>query len=129
MRKVRKSVFETNSSSVNSLAVFTQEAFDKWKDEGGYIHDVFYKDGVITAGDILSREEALDAAKKEAEKYVDSGSLKFEDSDEADDFLKEFEYENFDDVNEDEYLDVDYNDIVTPGGEELVIVNKYGYDG
>ena len=127
MKKVRALVFETNSSSVNSLAVFTQEAFEKLKNKN-YVYEPFYKDGVITAKDIVSRDEAIAEATQSDIKYGGHGP-DLDDPDDVEDFLREYEWCSFEEMMSSEYLEVDTNDIVTPGGEELVIVNKYGYDG
>ena len=124
MINIRGLLFETNSSSVNSLAVFTDDAFEKYKQNNMYVFDPFYHDGVITSEDVLSREEAIKRMREEAAKY--GGVSEDDDLDEA---LREWEYILLDNIVEDEYLNCDTRNIDSPSGDSLVILSQYGYDG
>ena len=125
MINIRGLLFETNSSSVNSLAVFTEDAFNKYKQDNMYVFFFFYyRDGVITSEDVLSREEAIKRMKEEAAKYGG-----FSEDDDLDEALREWEYILLDNIVEDEYLNCDTRNITSPSGDSLVILSQYGYDG
>ena len=119
MINIRGLLFETNSSSVNSLAVFTEDAFNKYKQNNMYVFDPFYHDGVITSEDVLSREEAI---KRMKEDYKVSEDV-------LDETLRDCEYISLEDIEEDDYLDCDTTYITSPSGDSMVILNQYGYDG
>lgn len=123
MKRIRALVFETNSSSVNSLAVFTDDAFKKYQQDNMYVFDPFYHDGVITSEDVLSREEAIKRMREEAAKY---GEISEDDLDEA---LRDWEYISLENIKENDYLDSDTKYVTSPSGDSMVILSQYGYDG
>ena len=123
MISIRGLLFETNSSSVNSLAIFTEDAFNKYKQDNMYVFEPFYHDGIITSEDVLSREEAIKRMRGEAAKY---GEISEDDLDEA---LREWEYISLENIEKDDYLDCDTKYIASPSGDSMVILSQYGYDG
>ena len=124
MKTIRKMVFETNSSSVNSLAIFTGDAFSKWEAGDTYVCDPFYNNDVITASDILTEEEVVKKLKSEGIK-VESEKKFYDDISEL---FYECEYQTYENAHND-YLEWSERSFTSPSGDELVIVQQTGFDG
>lgn len=103
--KVRRSVFETNSSSTHSLTMCTASDYDEWK-KGNLVFDYDYERFVPI--DALSDEE-----KKELKS---SGS--------AND--RYYTYDGYENVFCCEYESFEET-FTTPDGEEIVGFGYYGY--
>lgn len=124
MKTIRSMVFETNSSSVNSLAVFTGDAFSKWETGDTYVYDPFYNMDVITVSDVLSEQEVIKALKSD---NIDVESEK-DFYDDISELFYECEYQTYENAHS-EYLDWSEKSFTSPSGDELVIVQQTGYDG
>ena len=100
--KIRRGVFETNSSSVHSLVMCTDDDYNKWK-SGEFLYDKW-------AAKLVTLEEA-----KKEEDYEDEEEFnsRFLDYDRFNSW-QYIEYETFEQTFE------------TPGGE---IVHGFGYYG
>lgn len=119
-RQIRHGVFETNSSSVHSLTMCTQEEYDKW--EKGEMWFDGYNDKFIDPFDPMVKY-AEDLAK-----YKDN---RYSKEELAEDYMREDgiyrNTEEYDDRNG-EYNDVFVEYYTTPGGEKIVAFGYSGYD-
>ena len=96
--KIRKSVFETNSSSTHSLTMCTREQYDAWR-----------------KGDLVYNDYE--------EEFYPIDSL----TDEQRDLIDEEEFYTYDgywEMLEYETVEETY---ITPGGEEVISFGYYGY--
>jgi len=124
MIQVRKSVFETNSSSTHSLVMAVESDFDRWQNGELYYCEWFDSD-LRKAG----FEEKQFYTKDEVKKACEILDIEFEPG-EDDDWCERRErfvtYEEFCDTD---YLEVSDYSYTTPAGEVVRAVAKYGYDG
>ena len=113
MITIRKNVFETNSSSTHSLVMAEKSEFDKW--ENGEV--LYCNCWWSSQGNRF--EEGKFYPKEEVENY-------YKEKDEERD---PYEFCTYDEFMEDEYLETSEYTYVTPQGETIKAVAKYGYDG
>lgn len=120
MKTIRRGLFETNSSSVHSLTIMTQEEYDKWNDDT-YLCD----DKVLTFEE--AKNEAMDSAwfrknkAEQAERWT---------KEEWDEYFAENGYETpekYDSHHED--FELFEKRFKTPSGDEMVAFGYSGYDG
>lgn len=119
MRQVRSSVFETNSSSVHTLTICTEDEYGLYTD-GELLHcrcDWVLKGTKYEGRKFVTREEAAEIEKEYRYAYDDKS---IEESVHDD-------FEFYDD--EDEYLECYEEHFVTPSGDKMVAFGRYGYDG
>lgn len=115
-RQVRRGVFETNSSSVHSITMCTQETYSKW--EKGEVFYNKYNESFKTKDEVI----------EELKNKIDfrTGDLKYSDVDWNDDntVLEIMNYNNY--VTESEFWDdIDYETFY----ESLNGVVAFGYYG
>ena len=123
MKKVRHGVFETNSSSVHTLTICTEDEYGLYTD-GELLRckfDWILKDTKYKGRKFVTREEAAEIEKaylaKHGETYDDESIEEFVHDD----------FESYDD--EDEYLECYEEHFVSPSGDKMVAFGRYGYDG
>lgn len=129
-RKIRRGVYETNSSSCHSLVMCTESEYDAWEKGdmllytgwGSYFGNKPAKDHFYT------RNQAINF-----EKHRNSNPLDEDLSDVPDEELNEIlsdrGWVTCDEFFHDEYLEAFEETYTTPGGEKIVAFGKYGYDG
>ena len=135
---IRRSVFDSNSSTMHTCVIMTEDQYKKWEDEGLYLYnsggfDFTYRkipeDKRPVDGMMYTQEEVLN--------FLKLAGMEFNpdewDEDYYDDPVDEFIYEsdgNFISASRWEYSEMerDTNYYTTPGGEKIVIECKYGYD-
>lgn len=119
MLKIRKGLFETNSSSTHSLTMCSEEDYDKW--ENGEVY-------LCEDGKFYTKEEVINELYNDKYYKVDKdlNSLSKED---FDDYVEEFEFYTHDKYWDDEYLEGFSDTYTTKSGETIVAFGKYGYDG
>ena len=122
MKKIRRGVFETNSSSTHSLTMMMKSDYDRWYNEKLYL----YKDGYgwefnhPVVGSLYTIEEIEEFAKRNRN-YKDESKLDSE-------AIREMGFISWDDEGS-EYLESFYEEFTTPSGETIVAFGEYGYDG
>lgn len=98
MIKIRKGVFETNSSSVHTMTVCSPEQYEAWKN-GELVFDE-YTEELIPVGDVKDK------------------------------FPEEYRYQTYEYYYDDyEAAEPYVENVVTPGGETIVIFGRSGYEG
>ena len=141
MKKIRLNTFETNSSSTHSMVIAPEDEFSRWERGEVYYHD--WKDKFAT------KEEILEELKNDIERYRGTTLatyLSYETPEERkeyaeevlayeyeedfiEDTLRDFDWYTYDNYTDTYYLEVETTHYTTPGGENLTILCKYGYDG
>lgn len=119
MIKIRKGVFETNSSSTHSLVMCSQDEYKAW--ERGEVYYIEWltskmkdKLGAEYIGKTFIPTEVADAVLRELGIDEEERRDYFKTSDEF------FDYE---------YLETFEKTYTTPGGETVVAFGLFGYDG
>ena len=124
MKTIRANTFETNSSSTHSMIILTEEEYDKLESGELYLND----------DEIITKEEAEKIFLKSMheDKYIYDNDLSFEEN--IKNYLDEFDYYSYDfpqsleTWKEDNELEFDINKYVSPSGDKLKIICKYGND-
>ena len=121
MIKIRKNVFETNSSSTHSLVMAVKSEFDKWEAGEYYYCNSWYS---------YDEEHAPEAFKG---KFKEG---KFFPVAEVDAYYKglgkerdTYDFQTYDEFCDDDYLEYEDYTYTTPSGEVIVACAKFGYDG
>jgi len=128
--RVIKSIFETNSSTTHSVVVMPKDKFDKWTSGLYYYeldsyYDEKFKNKKPVKGEIYTEEQVLEFLSELGYEYND------EDYDSVSKYVEGIDAGFISEESwfEDEYLETDETYYTTPGGEEIVICCKYGFDG
>ncbi len=117
--KVRRGVFETNSSSTHSITMCTNEEYQKFLKGELYISEL--RDELLSLEQIKEDFEQANKKWKEdhendlyenIEQYMDCECIK-----------------SYADWEEDDCLESYISNYTTPNGEEIIAFGKYGYDG
>lgn len=117
--KIRRGVFETNSSSTHSITMCTNEEYQKFLKGELYISEC--NDKLLSLEQIKEDFEQANKEWKEnhendlyenIEQYMDCECIK-----------------SYVDWEEDDYLESYISNYTTPNGEEIIAFGKYGYDG
>ena len=123
MKKIRRGVFESNSSSTHSLTMMMKSDFERWEKEDLYLYQGYGWgwDFNKPATDALYTRDEVEAFIKNC-KY-------FDDTEEIDsEMIREMDFISFDDEGS-EYLESFYQEFTTPSGETIVAFGEYGYNG
>ena len=127
MKKIRNKVFETNSSSVHSLIICTDEEYEKLNNNKLYINNF---------EEFITSEEYK---KILIDFYLEDNNIK-EEVTNYDDFYDKYNFElnKFKEENKwrvpytlDEWIgDLETNtyQYITKSGDDITIVTKFGYD-
>ena len=121
-RQIRKHVFETNSSSVHSLTMCTNEDFKKW--ENGEV--LYWREN----DEFATKEEIVEKMKKRT--WYD-GSLRYPDVDwnnenEISDIFSDEGIETYDEYFDDAWFETYVEEYTTPGNETIIAFGYYGHD-
>ena len=120
--QIRRSIFETNSSSTHSITMVSGSEYDKWKN-GELLYD---KDT-----ETLVTKEEIEKIKENDKKIYESNGWPFDES--------EYDYNSEDDnirfLTYDKFFDLSYiqhetftDKYKTKNGEEVVAFGFYGYE-
>ena len=142
MRKVRRCVFETNSSMSHSLVIMTEDQHKKWEEEKLYYYNPEWKDYTFekvpegqrpVRGLFYTQEEALEFLKFAGYEYdpAEAGEYDEDYEDPIGDFIYDIDdyFIGYDRWHESDWEEYDFYTYTTPGGEHLVIETKCGRDG
>ena len=136
-RQIRRSVFETNSSSTHSLTMCSAKDYDKWAN-GELLFDS-YNGNFVNINTQITESDKVEAKKyyeKKKEKYwKEWNHLSEEEVNEwYEKYMYEckkidtYRYETFDEFF-DGYLEEFEERYTAENGEVIVAFGKYGYDG
>ena len=115
---IRNKTFETNSSSMHSLIICTDEQLEKLKNNELYIDRYGKVDEFYSIEDI---EKEFESVKQD---YIKEG---YDEEDAFEDFLIDNDYCTLDNW----YADLEEDDTAytTKSGDKINILCKFGYDG
>ena len=122
MIQIRQNIFETNSSSVHSITLCTEDEFQKWKN--GEIFFDRWEEKFLTPKEA---EEVKKEQEKERERLIEQ----FGNDDYLDDECRTLTYNQFFDwQGDDSYLDYmeKYQEHKKINGVDVVAFGYYGHD-
>ena len=123
MRKIRKGVFETNSSSVHTLTVCTEEEYERYC-RGDAV--ILTWNSVVKGTKYEGRKFfTMDEAREIERNYAKAHDL--DTSEENIEFAVRDDFICADD--ESDYLEWYDHHFTTPSGDKMVVFGQYGYDG
>lgn len=137
MKQIRRGVFETNSSSVHTLTICTENDYNKWV-SGELMLDT-YNDKLIEINTTISDEQ-----KEHAKNNYDNSKGQFWKSweqlseEEIEAWYAKYmsDFHDFDEYRYQTYEQFLYGDLETytqhytsPSGDKLIAFGYYGYDG
>lgn len=122
MKTIRANTFETNSSSTHSMIILTEEEYNKLESGELYLYD----------DEVITKEEAKNIFLKHMnkDKYEYDNDLSFEEN--IKNYLDEFEYysseypQSLENWKEEDGLKSNTNIYISPSGDKLRIICKYG---
>lgn len=126
--QIRRSVFETNSSSVHSITMCSKDDFEKWKNNSDYYFLHRYGKPDI----IGTKEEIINLLK--AKTYKDGTPVyshtDWDNEDSIDELFSDEEIFTFDNYFDkyNEYFETFIENYITPKGENIIAFGYYGYD-
>lgn len=137
---IRKEVWETNSSTSHSVVIMTEDKYKQWEKENLYYYDggrSWYdpfdklpEDKKPKADGLYTQDEVIEFYKLQGYEYDPTSGDYDTDEENKDQYIKEMgDFASYDAWANDEYLEFDTNEFITPGGEKIVVCCKYGYDG
>lgn len=137
MIKIRRGVFETNSSSTHSLTMMMKEDYLRWKD-GNYMYTE--REGCLCPinpeltpieGVVYTPEEVCAFLMNDKYFVKHNEALGITEAPTPETLAQYEPYEyGFDTINdESDYLDSYYDEFTTPNGETVVAFGEYGYNG
>lgn len=115
-RQIRRGTFETNSSSVHSLTMCTEDEFKKW--ENGEV--LFWGD----YGKFATREEIInELMTKSWYRNTD-----WRNDDDVTSLLYDEGVKTFNEFFEDDWYETYNQEYTTPNGEKVIAFGYYGHD-
>ena len=125
-RQVRRSVFETNSSSVHTITICEKSEFDDWVAGKTLLYNGwssgFLCDDPPESDHFYSRDQAIEYQKKS--EWYKEGSVDFSNKEAVDEWLRENDWYDY------EYYGDGYErfkeNYITGSGETIVAFGYYG---
>ncbi len=110
-RQIRRGVFETNSSSVHSLTMCSDDEFQKWKD--GEVLFRKWEDEFVT----------IDELKKEFANEID-----WNNEDEVEELLSDKRIKTYDEFFNENEFETFEQEYTTLSGDKIIGFGYYGHD-
>lgn len=115
----RLGIFESNSSSTHSMIIGMEDDFKKWEN-GELLYNRY------STRSFCTKKEAIDILRKDScYEDVDFDNIEPE---ELEAYLEDEGFISWDWLDNNE-LEHDYNEFVTPKGEKICAICRYGWDG
>ena len=115
-KRIRRGVFETNSSSVHSLTMCSSEEFERWKNE-----EVLYWREQDKFG---TREEIIAELKTQSWYH----NANWDDADYVYDVFSDEGVKTYEEYFDNYYFETFRQTHTTPSGDEVVAFGYYGHD-
>ena len=129
---IRRYVFETNSSSVHSCVIMTEDQHKKWLCDNLYYYRIEYIDYFRKIDKNLRPQEHQLYTQDEVMKYLELLDYHYDEEDyyDKDQYIRECDcgFLSYNMWQHSDYLDYDINYFTTPSGEKIVVDCKYGRD-
>ena len=131
---IRRSVFDSNSSTMHTCVIMTEDQYKKWESGKLYYYkysvwlfDKLPKEKRPEVGCLYTQDEVISFY--DLTEYQYNPSTYEEYSNSKDQFIKEMgDFIGYDNWFDDEYLEMDNEKYITPNGEKIIVFCKYGND-
>lgn len=131
-RVIRKCTFETNSSTSHSCVIMMKEQYDRWREDKLYylLYEPYWNDKLSEGekaipGRLYTEDEVLDFYRKVGHEYIYYESEDMSDEEQKTQYIREGDdFVSYESWNDDMESDINY--FTTPGGEDIVVLCKYG---
>lgn len=124
MEVIRRSVFETNSSSTHSLTMCSEQEYDKWKSGEVMLRDDYSRKD--NESQFITKEEAI-KIKNLADDPDYKEAIESDDQEAIEEILKENEIYTFENFFRDDMEDFE-STYTTKTGEKIMAFGYYGHD-
>lgn len=121
--QIRRGTFETNSSSMHSLTMCSEDTYEKW--ENGELLFYDWDEGFIKKSDII--EELKNEKRRDGTLYYPD--VDWDNETEVEKFLYEKGILTMDQYFDEEYLECFEDRYITENGDCVIAFGKYGYNG
>lgn len=120
-KQIRRGVFETNSSSVHSITMCSDDEYKSWMKGDAYIAD----------SSIYTREEIIQELKVEKHwktKELRYPNVNWDDEDEVNELIYDNDYKTYSQYFDDMEFETFDDSYTTKGGEKIHAFGYYGRD-
>lgn len=121
--QIRRGTFETNSSSMHSLTMCSEDTYEKWKN--GELLFYGWDEGFIKKSDII--EELKNEKRRDGTLYYPD--VDWDNETEVEKILYEKGILTMDQYFDEGYLECFEDRYITENGDCVIAFGKYGYDG
>ena len=125
-RVIRRNLFESNSSSIHSLVIMSDNENTDWMCGRKWLcnsRNLYRKlPNPPEIGKLYNRDEVRSFISQIGEMETENN---FSSEDE---FFSAYAFESYDVWSSNEYLEYEYEEYVTSGGEKIIVCCKYGYE-
>ena len=122
-RQIRRGVFETNSSSVHSITMCSDDEYKKWMNGDAYVHK--YNNKILTRDEIIEELKTKKNWRTEELYYQDTD---WTDEIVVDDLISDNEYMTYDAYWEDIDYETFDDSYTTNNGDKVHAFGYYGHD-
>lgn len=129
MIQIRRSTFETNSSSSHSLVVCMKDQYDKFKKlKLFYINSSAFEEKFLPVEELI--DKLFNMHKLDIDTYEElKNMLKENDIEDIENYLRDYDVYSFNTYGDVEWAEnTYYTEYETPGGETISIFGYYGYN-
>lgn len=124
MRKqIRRGVFETNSSSVHSITMCSDDEYKRWENGEAYIQR--YDGGIFTREEIIKE---LQEKKQWKTKELYYSDVDWEDEDTVNELIADNDYKTYSKYFDDMEFETFDDSYTTKNGEKVHAFGYYGHD-
>lgn len=120
-RQIRRGVFETNSSSVHSITMCSDDEYKRWESGEAYVSD---------GGDFFTRDEIVQKLKekKSWRKELQYPNVNWDDEDEVNELIEDNDYKTYSQYWDDMDYETFNDSYTTKSGEKIHAFGYYGED-
>lgn len=121
-RQIRRGVFETNSSSVHSITMCSDDEYKRWESGEAYVSD---------GGDFFTRDEIVQKLKEKKSWSTEElryPNVNWDDEDEVNELIEDNDYKTYSQYWDDMDYETFNDSYTTKSGEKIHAFGYYGED-
>lgn len=122
-RQIRRGVFETNSSSVHSITMCSDDEYKRWESGEAYIQR--YNGGIFTRDEIIQELKEKKSWRTEGLRYP---NVNWDDEDEVNELIEDNDYKTYSQYWDDMDYETFDDSYTTKSGEKIHAFGYYGED-
>lgn len=122
-RQIRRGVFETNSSSVHSITMCSDDEYKRWESGEAYIQR--YNGNILTRDEIIQELKEKKIWRTEELRYP---NVNWDDEDEVNELIEDNDYKTYSQYWDDMDFETFDDSYTTKSGEKIHAFGYYGHD-